>query len=101
MTRRKRMNPILFNILSKLEENDLSQSDYFEWDEEMKEKLTNDILKVFNEILEFGNPNGEHLLFSLILSVERAEESENYEEAEILNRVYKACLEKMGLENIY
>jgi hypothetical protein len=95
------MNPQLHNILLKLEESDLPESDYFKWTEEQKLELTEDILKVFSSIIEMNNPDTEHLLFCLILSVERAEDFENYEEADILNRVYRALLVKMGLEHIY
>jgi hypothetical protein len=43
----------------------------------------------------------EYLTFSLLNAIYRAEELEDYEQAEILNRVHTAVLKKIGVEDIY
>lgn len=95
------MNPELHKILLDLDRREFLTEDYFKWSEEEKNNLTEDIVSFFIPIINLQDIRTEHLIFGLYTAVERAEQIEDYEQAEILNRCYRSVLEKLGLDDIY
>jgi hypothetical protein len=85
----------LHKLLLELDNRDIYTENYFNWNEEQKQTLTNDIIDFFFPLVEGGIILDDYLLYGFLLSVDEAEEREDYEQAEILNRCVNALREKI------
>jgi len=95
------MTEQFFRLLLELDNREYYTEDYFSWSEELKQSLTEDILLFLAPIMRADRITIEYLTFSLLNAIYRAEELEDYEQADILNRVHTAVLKKIGVEDIY
>ncbi len=98
--RNKRMNPKLHKLLLELDNRDWTSDDYFNWSEAQKQNLTEDILRMFYPLIRTGSIQSDYLKFGLYSSIRDAEDIEDYEQAEILNRCLQA-VEKITFNSIY
>jgi hypothetical protein len=91
----------LHKLLLELDNKDYYTENYFDWTEEQKQILTQDIVNYFFPLVEKGILLDDYLIYGFLLSVEGAEEREDYEQAEILNRCVEELKKKIGIEDIY
>lgn len=87
-------------MLLELDNRDWTTDEYFGWTEDEKQKLTQDILRIFIPLIRAGGRTKDNLLLGLYSSMKDAEDIEDYEQAEILHRCLKA-VEKMTFQSIY
>ena len=73
---------------------------YFSWNEDRKEKLTQDIMFLFFPLVRSSEIHRQYLMTGLLRAIEDAERIEDYEQAEILSRCFKV-VEKIVFHNIY
>ena len=85
------MTPELHRLLLQLDDEDFITTNYFKWSEVEKKQLTSDIVRYFMPLIR---THKENVLFGLYHSIIDAEEREDYEQADILNRCFRS-LEKM------
>ncbi len=91
------MKPELHKLFLELDNNDILTENYFEWSEDKKIQLTEDIMRYFSPLLQDNDIKLEYLLDGILRSIYDAEYYEDYEQAEILNRCYKEILEKIKI----
>jgi hypothetical protein len=95
------MKPELHKLLLELDNKDFYTDNYFSWTEEQKQTLTEDVVNYFFPLVQSGVLLDDYLLHGFFVSVEEAEEREDYEQAEILNRCLAELKKKIGIESIY
>ena len=83
---KRRMYPILHNILLELDSKIINTDDYFAWSEEEKNKLTEFIGRCFKPILREGERHKQFLMASLWRVIKECESEEEYEQADIMKR---------------
>lgn len=84
------MNPKLHSLLLEIDNRDWTSDKYFEWSEEQKNKLTEDITLFFIPLLKMGKHQAYQVMYGLETCVENALIEEDYEQAEILTRCFRS-----------
>lgn len=88
------MNPQLHKMMLELDRREFVTENYFKWNEEEKQKLTNDLELFFDPVSRMTIDHKSYLMFGIIRAIEEAEYYEEYENADILGRLYDRLGEK-------
>lgn len=89
------MNPELYRLMMEIDKADQELDEYFTWSEEEKQNITNDIIKLLEPFINQDKFLRESLAFSIMTCIQKAIETEEYEQADIMDRCLKELQKKM------